>query len=440
MIGATGFRETFRPDQVNEHGQVTDEAVLKKSRIKVSAAACISMLPSSLGLNLTTVIIRLFGGNDFHLGLAGALANMGQVLQFLGSLVLRFTRSNRFGYLAGALPGIAVGLFSALCIFNASSAYSGIAFSGYFLAMGLGAVTGAVTGNIYISWIGDLVPKNRLGWFFSMKWILVNLTAIAGSLSVGRIADAFPTADGYAAISLAITLAGVIGLLIFVTVPDRRPADASFFAKKDGAGGERLHYRSAALWCYVAFYVLWAAGRAILMTFTPIFLMEKFNFTLTKLAWLGALQLFISSIVIYILGKVADKRGNRILLMLTSGFVAACMFLNVAAAWWGLTPIIVYTILNGMAGQTHSMLAINFGIEIFPDKGRSAYLAFSRFFIGIACITTPFFAGWIMSLFQDIHLNVGRVVLDRYYLAFTLSGLITLLCVVPIAVMGRRKV
>jgi MFS family permease len=433
-----GFRETFRPDQVNEHGQVVDETVLKKTRIKVSIAACLGLLPNSLGFNFITGIIKLFGGNDFHLGLAGGVGNIYQVLQFLGSLVLRFARSNRFGYLIGALPGIAVGMLSIVCIYHADTPFRAIALKGYLALLLCGAVFSAITANIYISWIGDLVPKNRLGWFFSLKWIFVNLSAVAGSLTLARIVDAYPTAKGYSAVSFFLFLSAIAGLLLFMSVPDRRPKSASFFSA--GGEGGRLHYRSPALWCYILFYIIWGGGRSILSTFTPIFLMERFGFSMSKLAWLFSLQLVSSSIMIYILGKISDKRGNRIILILTSGFVAACMFLNVSAAWWGLAPIIIYAILNGMAGQTHSMLAINLAIEIFPDHGRSAYLALSRFFIGIACILAPFFSGWIMSLFQGMHLDIWGRSLDRYYLAFAASGALTLCCVIPLIIMGRRRV
>jgi MFS family permease len=86
------------------------------------------------------------------------------------------------------------------------------------------------------------------------------------------------------------------------------------------------------------------------------------------------------------------------------------------------------------------MLAVNYGIEIFPDKGRSAYLAFSRFFIGIASMISPFFAGWVMTHFHDIQINVGGVVLDRYYLCFAAGALLTCTCVIPLLIAGKRKV
>lgn len=427
------------PEAVNEHGQFTDELILKKARIKISLAACVGTLLNSLGPNLSTMVIRMFGGNDFHLGIAGAFGNLGQVLQFMGSVVLKFTKSNKKGYLVGAIPGIAIGLLSAFFIFNANASWKGLAFAGY-LAMILGAaLTGAVTGNIYVSWIGDLVPREKLGWFFSLKWITVNIAAIIGSVGLAKVADIYPTPGGYALISMGTWLAGVIGLLIFLTVPDREPKCTNFFVAGN-CSEDRVQYKSRALWCYVAFYVIWASGRTLLATFTPIFLIEKFHFSMSNLAWLGTLQLAVSSIVIYLLGKVSDKKGSRPILMLTSGFVALCMFLWVGSAWWGIAPIIIYTILNGAAGQTHSMLAVNYGIEIFPDKGRSAYLAFARFFIGIASMVAPFFAGWVMSSFKNIHLTVSNVVLDRYYLCFLAGAILTCTCVIPLLIAGKRKV
>ena len=74
-----------------ESGPMTDETVLKKTRLKIAAAACVGYLQNALGQNLITVIVKTFGGKDFHLGLVSAISSMAQVLQFAGSLVLQKT-------------------------------------------------------------------------------------------------------------------------------------------------------------------------------------------------------------------------------------------------------------------------------------------------------------------------------------------------------------
>jgi len=262
---------------------------------------------------------------------------------------------------------------------------------------------------------------------------------IIGGISLAKIADKYPTPHGYAFILFLGAVASIIAMFIFLTVPDRTPKTTSFFGsgknKKD-----RLNYGSTVLWCYVAFYVTWAGGRTLLNTFAPIYLIDKFHFKLTDLAWLNTLCLTVSIIVIYVLGNLSGKKGSRILLLIMSGGVGLLMNLWVLSAYFGLVPIIIYYILSGAAGQTHSMLAINYGIEIFPDKGRSAYLAFARFFIGGISIIAPFLAGYVMTIFQNVQYNIAGAVIDRYILCFFAGATITVFCTVPLILAGSRTV
>ncbi|MBL8026960.1 MAG: MFS transporter [Fibrobacteres bacterium] len=422
-----------------ETGPITEIAILKVARLKIAAAACFGYLQNALGQNLITVIVKVFGGKDFHLGLVSAIASMGQVLQFAGSLILQKIASNKKGYLTGGAISIIALLFSAFFVFHAHSSWSNGAFTGYILMVFLLALGGAICGNIAVSWIGDLVPKDKLGWFFSLKWIAINVVTIIGGLSLAKIADVYPTPKGYALILILGTAASIIAMLIFLTVPDRTPKTTSFFGSGKN-GKDRLNYGNSVLWCYVAFYVIWAGGRTLLNTFAPVYLIDKFHFKLTDLAWLNTLCLTVSIIVIYIIGNLSGKKGSRILLLLMSGGVGVLMYLWVLSAYFGIVPIIIYYILSGAAGQTHSMLAINYGIEIFPDKGRSAYLAFARFFIGGISIIAPFLAGYVMTIFHNVQYQIGGATIDRYHLCFLAGATITVFCTVPLFIAGNRTV
>ena len=108
------------------------------------------------------------------------------------------------------------------------------------------------------------------------------------------------------------------------------------------------------------------------------------------------------------------------------------MLLWTASAWLGLTAIILYQVVNGMAGNTHSMLAINYGLEIFPAKGRSAYLAFARIIIGLASIAATLSAGFIMRAARGFEFTLGGVTLNHYHLFFAGCALVTASCVIPL--------
>jgi predicted MFS family arabinose efflux permease len=284
------------------------------------------------------------------------------------------------------------------------------------------------------------VPREKLGGFTSMKWILSVIGIIIFTFIIGRICDFAPTSRGYASVYLMFAFSFLIAALLYAKTTDRKPRHLKFFS-----GGathhERLDYGAKALWCYIIFYCCWAAGRILLFAFMAAFLMDVYHFSMTKLALVYNIQPFISILMLFIFGKVTDRiGGNRVPLIIVSGSVACAMFLWVLTPWMGLTAVIIYQILNGAAGNTHSMLAINLGLEIFPHKGRAAYLGFSRIFIGIVGFVVPIIAGKLMLSVEGFH----RVILGgefmRYHLVFLAGAAITLSCIIPLFIMGRDKV
>lgn len=429
------------PELVNEHGQSVDEKLLKKNR-NLFALGNISFISvaQAIGAGIPMKIIKLFGGSDQHIGVFGSLGGLNSLCQFLGALALRRTGSDKRGmrWVLGIAAVLA--LLAAGSVFSFYLPFSKILALYAFLALviGVNILVGGIN-NIDASWIGDLVPREKLGWFNSVKFIGANIGILVLGLALGRYADLFPNAAGYASVYVILGVFFFLGILIYGLATDRAPKNLNFFS--GGASRhERLNYGSLALWCYITFYSLWACGRSIIYAFFTIFLLEEFHFSMLNLAWLGSLTLAVSLAALYGFGKLSDRRGNRKILIAVSASIALCMYLWVGAAWLGLAPIIAYYIINGAAGQAHAMLGINLGLEIFPDKGRAAYIAFSRIFIGAMAFLGPILAGWVLHLYGDMQLTVAGKTLTKYYLAFATGATITLCCVIPLLIMGKRRV
>lgn len=426
-------------NQVNLQGHIIDEELLKKNRIQFAIAAGLSTGISG-GLGIATKIVQLLGGGDQHLGIlfSASGGGMGNLFQFTGSLLLKTFRSYRRSMVSLMLAMLCFNVLSILTILSiyVPSVRSYSLYVYLFLGF-IGAIIGGGVWNIESCWIGALVSKNRIGWFSSLKWIIVNIAIFGSNLAAAKFGDRFPTPGGYALVNLFVFFSHVSGIILFSSVADREPRNLNFVSIC-ASPKERIHYASLTLWCYIAFYIIWTLGRTCLNAFYTVFLFDQFHFSLIKLAWLNGLQLVVSSLMLYLLGKLSDARGNRLIVIVVSAVVALSMMLYVSSAWFGLMPIILYAIINGAAGQTHSMLGMNLAIEIFPDKGRSAYIAFSRIFIGSAGIATPIIAGWLLYAFHDIQVQIYGAILNRYHVLFFIGSLIAFSSVLPLVIMGKR--
>ncbi|MBQ4105979.1 MAG: MFS transporter [Lentisphaeria bacterium] len=434
----TLFREpVLTPDQVNAENQVTDKKILSRDRLKFGVGCIMYQNEESALMPIHTLLVKLLGGTEIHLGIIGAASSVGSFVQWIGSLLLRWTGSNKRAMNIALSGGIVFGLFMAISLAMAGfrSAWMPLALIIYLIGAVCLAGASGVQNNIECSWIGDLVPKNHLGWFTSAKWMIGSLGALLFLWLFGQIAKQYPTPLAFAWVLLFIAFSHLLAIILMSTVTDRKPQTLNLIS----TSGEQLNYASMPLWCYIWFYVAWAGGRAALAAFTAAYLLDS-GYKMDVIAMLWMIQPVINLIMLALLGKISDRSGARLPLLLISGTLGACMLLWSASAWFGLTAIVIYQILNGMAGNTHSMLAINYGLEIFPAKGRASYIAFARILIGITAIVAALAAGVIMHATRSIHFTLAGAQLNNYHIFFAGCSLVTISCILPLLLAGNRKV
>ena len=435
---ATAVQESSRQvEPLTGQEPPPDDKTLRRDRVKFGICTILDRSEeSSLG-GIPSVLIRMLGGSDWHIGIYSSTQGAWSLAQFFGAMLLHRLRSNRRAMVVSMCIGFLVAsLVAAMVLVGIKPALRPGALWGYLiLSIAFFGVCG-VQLNIESSWIGDLVPTKRLGWFNSFKWILTTLGVIVFNLVIGLIADRFPNSGGYASVYMMFALSFIAAAVIYGRTTDRVPHSLGFV--KTGGAGDRMRYGHGPMWCYIVFYWCWSGGRTAMLAFTSVYLIDHFGFSMTQIAWMNNVQLGVSVVLLYVVGKISDRRGgSRLPLLVLSATVAISMFLWVGSAWLGVSAIIAYQVISGLAGNTHSMAAINLALEIFPEKGRAAYLGFSRLCIGAFAMITPAVAGLLMWSMSSIRIPVRGVVMDRYHLLFAGCTLLTLCCLIPLSILGR---
>ncbi|MBL8026980.1 MAG: MFS transporter [Fibrobacteres bacterium] len=428
------------PESVNEHGQITDEKILNRNRIKFGIGTVLYQSEESGIGPIPTAIIRALGGTQFHLGIYGAVGGIGNMFQWVGTLLLTKFKSNQKAMIVSMILGLITAVcITAVLLLGTSPHFKSTALWLYLPLVLIFYSIGGVQWNIESSWIGDLVPKNRLGWFTSIKWVIGVFGIMVFAYAFARLGDWRPTLKTFSLVYLVFAVSFVVAAILYMTSTDRVPKSANFLTQ-GATKHERLNYKAVPLWTYILFYVFWSGGRTTMFTFTFAYMMDTFGYSMSKMAVIGIVQFVVSMIMLTIMGKFTDHSGHRKPLIIVSGIVAFCMLLWVASAWWGIVALIAYAVVNGAAGHTHSMLAINYSLEIFPDKGRSAYLALSRFFIGGAAVTFTILGGKALDAFKGFHIQLWGATLNQYHALFIVCSIFTLCCIFPLIYIGKRTV
>ena len=100
------------------------------------------------------------------------------------------------------------------------------------------------------------------------------------------------------------------------------------------------------------------------------------------------------------------------------------------------------TVLNGLAGPTHTLLLTNYMLEILPPEGRATYIAVSRMVVGTFAMLGALVAGAIGRVLE-VHgwsLCLGAVAYTRYHLIFVVGALVAASSSCWLLLVGNRTV
>ncbi|MCQ2402440.1 MAG: MFS transporter [Lentisphaeria bacterium] len=423
---------------------------------------------SSLGA-VKAAVLKALGANDRHFGILGACSGFIRLFEFLAMPLLNHYRS----YYRSMRSALWVGVLSASVLAGAVLLGNipnwGIIGIWSFLIWSI--VMSIATGvqiNVELAWIGDMVPRKLLGWFTSVKYIISVVGMALLSLVFSLVYDYFDKIDPDNAPSvirclswlenlfphsernfwallacsllfLFVAASHVAAIVLISQVPDQTPVEAKFISKKRS---ERINYRALPLWTYTIFFIFWTGGRTAHYALTSIFLMRIYDMKITGVAILAAIGTLTQAVSLFVMGKVSDRWGNRKLLMIVSGVVACSMYIWTLTAWTGWKIIIASYLIEGLAGHNHSMLSNNYGIEIFPGKGRAAYFGVVHLALGIVCVLLTCFVGEFSHALEKLQWSMEFLgaTLTHYHLVFFCCSTFTLCCVIPLLLVGNRVV
>ncbi|MCC7299883.1 MAG: MFS transporter [Verrucomicrobia bacterium] len=418
---------------MNNNNQIADKNVLSRDRLKFGVASILYQSEGNAFVPIHTIVVRALGGGDVALGVLSAVCTQaGSLMQWLGSVLLHLFNSNKKAMTVALFGGVLFGALLTLTLLTVAlyPAVTSICLILYILFVaGFSAATG-VQSNVETNWIGDLVARPLLGWFTSFKYILCVAGGVVFLIVFSQIVEKRPSFFAYSAIFSFIAISHAIAIWLMSTVIERKPMTVAFFGKKDDP--ERINYFDRSLWRYIWFYFAWSGGRAAFSGFITAYMIDCLGMAVGRIALVWGLSLSVSIVMLFLIGKMSDKIGSRKPLIIISCIVSAAMLLWVVSAWWGLVAIIIYQVFNGVAGQTHSMLGNNYGIEVIPQKGRSTYFSFARIAIGFGSILITLLGGFIMQHIRGWKILLFGSVFNHYHIYFLGCALFTMSCIIPL--------
>jgi len=315
---------------------------------------------------------EVLGANDFQLGLISAIPVSTVVLQLFISYYMERKRNRRFLFLFLGLTGRVLWILIALVpyIFPSFSVDLRIwivIVLVVFISSGNGGVNLA-----FGSLMGDLVPINIRGSYFSIRQRISLISGVITGLLVSAMIDRV----GIIGYTIALVLAGItlvldIASYFFVKWPEMEETHLPSLKAllKEVFSNKRFIK-------IVVFYSSWLFSINIAAPFWNIHMLEYLDMNLTQISLYTQIVSGLSTILIVTRwGRLIDRYGNKPVLQMTAMCIVLTpipwLFATNNTAWL----VIISNIISGATWPAIDICQQNLYLSQSPRTHRSIYIA-----------------------------------------------------------------
>jgi len=401
----------------------------------IIAAGCLASAYTQLTTSPATIeFARALGGSPWQIGLLGALPTGTLFAQFLAAWLVNYLPQRRWVWFFSSLVQRLVFLPVALGPWIWPNCPNEVWLWGLICVTAINQVLLHFGNPLWLSWMGDYLPRNGLNRFWGQRQFYMQGTAAASLflsavllLQVGlEIREAFALLIGLG------TICGIADLLVFLRIeePPVKPAPNLCLREILSAPFRLRGFRD-----FIRYSCFWNFAAMIGAPFISLYLLDHVGMGLYQVlllwtfAWLGG-----ASCSGWI-GRLIEEHGHRPLLVVCTVFKSLLMLALLLIprdpewAFWALIPVFVAdAILN--AGI---LLANNgFLLKYSPCENRAMYLAAGTALAGIVGGATSVAAGCVLSLLQYQSVTIAGVSLVGYHLLFAISTVLRIVSI-PLA-------
>jgi len=413
---------------------------LRTAKIVIIFAGCLGMAYTQLTSCAAAIkYIQTLGGGGLHVGIFNALPTGMLFMQFVAAYLANSLKFRRRWWFWVTIAQRLIMLPFALGPWLFPQ-ISDIVWLWTFL--GAWAINNGMThfsSPLWLSWMGDYLPKEGLNSFWGTRHLWMQLTAAASLLGGGiyLLESGVDARIGYAVMVVVATVLGVIDILMFYRVeePPVVPLPRASFREILSGPFKHPGFRS-----FISFTCFWHVAAMIGAPFISLYLLEYIGMSLFQLlllwtsAWVGGA---ISS---RWLGHLAETYGNRPILIICTTLKSINMIAllvvqpgNVWQQFYWMVPVFMIdmTLNTGIAIANNGFLLKN-----SPAANRTMFIAAGTAVAGLCGGVTSIICGGLLTLTNGASLSIGSYQFNGFHALFLASLLMRL---VAVALVRRVK-
>jgi MFS family permease len=305
----------------------------------------------------------------------------------------------------------------------------------FLLATAIGQVLIATSTNAWSHWMTDLIPPSVRGRYFGARGAFMGFAAMiagyGGAALIDRGAAGGWEAYAYVALLVVGAICGALGSYLLTKQPEPSMSQHQQRTMRELLMTPLQHRRFRA---FAGTFVIWQVGLGAAAPFFTAYGLTTLALPLRTLALMDTVTALTSLIAQPQWGKLADRIGQRKVLLI-------CMFGVVPLPWFWLAatptrvwPLFVNSAMAGIMWAGMLMAQTNRLMEQAPADGRSAYFAAFSVATGVPYMLASLGAGLVVTITGVEPIMVAGTSFHPYLGFFILSSVLRLIA----TVLGRK--
>jgi MFS family permease len=244
----------------------------------------------------------------------------------------------------------------------------------------------------FFSWMAVLVPERLRGRYFGFRNSVVNLTNFIGVPLLGLAVSKWPggSLSGFGAVLVLGIVLGIISLGFHFLMTDVNPqvVHAAGSDTDQGSPWETVFsfLKDANFLRFLLYSGLWSFAVNISAPFFNLYLLGDLNLDVSVVTLYNSLGFGANLLMLMFWGKLADRIGNRPLMLVVGILVGLTPLLWLEAGTTAIFLWVWFPLLHILAGATWAAIDLcsgNLMMSVTPLRNQSIYFAIAAAVPGI---------------------------------------------------------
>ncbi len=376
------------PQQSLQQSPKDARALVRRSlRASTADGVFAAIFSNATGGALLSSFFLELGANSTEIGLLAALPMLANLLQPLGASLSERTTSRHLWCLW--IYGIARSLWLVLAATigwatwgqNAAESSQLISFDELLLAtLAITAVShllGALGSAAWLSWMAALVPRRLRGRYFGFRNSAANLINLVSMPLMGLLVSHWfgGSIQGYGVVLGLGVIAGLISISFQAWMIDVNPQVQASPELNSATSTQPASTRTS-LTAFLIYFMVWTFSVNLSAPFFNLYLLDSLHFDIGQVTLYNSLSAAANLGLFLLWGRLADRVGNRPILLGVGIFVAITplLWLGIDAGFW--STWLWLPLLHLVSGATWAAIELcsnNLQLGIAPVQGQSNY-------------------------------------------------------------------